>query len=233
MSDRDARLAVIVPTLDEEASIGATLDRLRTMTGVDAIVVVDGGSTDDTVRRARDRGVRVIEAAETGRGPQLAAGAEATGAEADIYWFVHADTLVPIDGPARLREACARPGTVGGHFRIRFDGPSRAAAFLTWLYPRLALLDLRYGDSAYFVRRDVYERVGGFDRRRAIFEDLDLLRRLRRHGRFVRLDAEVVTSSRRFEGRFFPAVLFRWGLMQVVYWLGLAPTRMYPAVRER
>src|SRR5205814_4864807 len=114
------------------------------------------------------------------------------------------------------------------------DGNGRAARLLTWLYPRLRLLGLCYGDSAFFVRRAAYEGIGGF-RPHPVFEDLDLVRRLRRRGHFVRVADRVVTSSRRFEGRSFALTFARWASLQALYWLGVPPHRLagfYAHVRE-
>ncbi|HEX8187073.1 MAG TPA: hypothetical protein VF586_01900, partial [Pyrinomonadaceae bacterium] len=100
-------------------------------------------------------------------------------------------------------------------------------------YPRLRLLGLAYGDSGFFVRRAAYERAGGF-KPFPLFEDLDLLRALRRQGRFVQAEACVVTSSRRFEGRSFALTFARWSLLQCLYWLGVSPhtlARLYAPVR--
>jgi hypothetical protein len=96
---------------------------------------------------------------------------------------------------------------------------------MTWLYPQLRRLGLSYGDSAIFVRRNAYEQIGGF-KPFPIFEDLDLLRELRRIGAFVHVPATVVTSSRRFEGRSFVITFTRWIVMQLVYWLGVSPRRL-------
>jgi hypothetical protein len=123
--------------------------------------------------------------------------------------------------------------TVAGNFEIRFSGDFLAARFLTWLYHHLALLGLRYGDSGYFVRQSQYIAVGGF-RPFPIFEDLDLMRRLRKRGRIVRSPAAVVTSSRRFEGRSFAAVFAWWTVLQLLYWVGVSPIwlgRLYRHVR--
>jgi len=89
----------------------------------------------------------------------------------------------------------------------------------------LVWLGLRYGDSGIFVRRTAYERVGGFAAY-PIFEDLDLLRRLKTEGRFVTLPGPLITSSRRFEGRNFALVFGRWALMQILYWAGVHPRRL-------
>jgi len=191
---------------------------------------VDGGSRDGTVELVRGRGVKLIES-ERGRGRQLDAGARAASGRA--LWFLHADTMPAAGFATAIEEALSDPSIVAGNFDVYFDGGSRAARFLTWLYPQLRKLGLCYGDSGIFVRRDVYERVGGF-RAFPIFEDLDLVRRLGKVGRVAHLRARVTTSSRRFEGRSFALTFTRWSLLQALYWLGVSPhtlARMYAHVR--
>lgn len=224
-------LSVIIPALDEARSIGAALDAVARLGAGVEVIVVDGGSADGTAEVARSRGARVVTA-ERGRGAQMHAGARASSGE--VLWFLHADTLAPPDARERIADALLDARAVGGNFRIRFDGEHAAARFLTWLYPRLRLLGLAYGDSGFFVRRAAYERAGGF-RAFPIFEDLDLLRALWKQGRFVQADAFVVTSSRRFEGRSFALTFARWWLLQTLYWLGVSPhtlARLYAHVRE-
>lgn len=230
MSREAAKLSVVIPALDEARDIGATLDAAA-RAGAWELIVADGGSADGTAEVARARGARVVTSAR-GRGAQMRAGALAS--RGDVLWFLHADTLAPPDAGRRIDEALRDARAVGGNFRVRFDGRSGAARFLTWLYPRLRLLGLAYGDSAFFVRRAAYERAGGF-KPFPIFEDLDLLRALRRQGRFVQADACVVTSSRRFEGRSFALAFARWSLLQALYWLGVSPhalARLYAHVRR-
>ncbi|MGH8018617.1 MAG: glycosyltransferase [Opitutaceae bacterium] len=160
---------------------------------------------------------------ERGRGRQMHAGALA--ARGDVLWFLHADTVMRCAGAAQIASAFEDPRVVAGNFRLHFDGPSRGARFLNALYPRLALLGLRYGDSGLFVHRTAYTRAGGF-RPLPIFEDLDLLRRVRRLGRMVTLPGPLCTSSRRFESRAFAPVFARWVGMQVLYWTGCNPMRL-------
>lgn len=224
-------LSVIIPALNEAHSIGATLDALTKLGGRAEVIVVDGGSNDETINIARERGARVLGSAR-GRGLQMHAGARA--ARGKVFWFLHADTLPPADAIERIGEALSDARTVGGNFRVRFDGERRAARFLTWLYPQLRKLGLCYGDSGLFVRREIYERVGGFQPF-PIFEDLDLVRRLRRVGRVAHVPATVVTSSRRFEGRSFALIFARWSVMQALYWAGVPPrrlARMYAPIRQ-
>jgi rSAM/selenodomain-associated transferase 2 len=225
-------ISVIIPTLNEETTIGTTLERLTRVRGLAEVIVVDGGSTDCTRDIVRRHGVRLIDAPR-GRGQQMHAGAAA--ATGEILWFLHADTHPPEDAPDHIVQALRDPAIVGGHFRIQFDGGRRAARVLTWVYPHLSWLGLCYGDSGLFVRRSAYELAGGF-RPYPIFEDLDLARRLRRLGRLSRLPAAVVTSSRRFEGRSFVLTFAWWSVLQVLYWLGVSPHflgRLYAPIRGK
>lgn len=219
---RPPALSIIIPTLNEAHSIAATLDAVQKIQGAFELIVVDGGSSDKTLSILRERGVRVING-ERGRGQQLHAGACA--AHGDVLLFLHADTIPPIDAAERISVALSDAKTVGGNFSVRFDGESRAARFLTWLYPQLRKLGLRYGDSGIFARREAYVRAGGF-KAFPIFEDLDLVRGLKRIGRMAHLHATVITSSRRFEGRSFALTFARWSFLQTLYWLGVHPRRL-------
>lgn len=225
-------LSIIIPTLNEARSIGATLEATARMGGVVEVIVVDGGSTDATTEIARRSGAQVITS-ERGRGLQMHRGAVVARGEALL--FLHADTTAPPDAAPRIIEALAREAdAVGGNFHIRFDGERRAARFLTWLYPHLRKLGLCYGDSGIFVRASVYRQTGGFQPF-PIFEDLDMVRRLRRHGRMLHLPPFVVTSSRRFEGRSFALTFARWSILQMLYWAGVHPRaleRLYAPVRS-
>lgn len=213
------RISIIVTALNEEECIAATLRSLQQLSDDKEIIVVDGGSCDETRSIACAEGAKVLTS-RAGRGTQMRAGAlEATG---DVLWFVHADTLPPPHALDESRTHLADTSVAGGNFGLLFDGPSRSARQLTAIYPMLRILGLSYGDSGIFVRRDIYDRIGGF-RELALFEDLDLLRRLRRTGRFVHLPSRIITSSRRFEHRNFALVWLHWTTLQVLYWCGVSP----------
>jgi rSAM/selenodomain-associated transferase 2 len=225
-------LSIIIPTLNEADSIGATLEATARVVGRVEVIVVDGGSADRTVEIAHRCGARVITC-ERGRGLQMHRGA--CVAQGEVLLFLHADTTAPPDAAERIIEALAREReAVGGNFHIRFDGEKRAARFLTWLYPQLRRLGLCYGDSGIFVRAGVYEQIGGFQPF-PIFEDLDFARRLKRRGRMIHLPTSVITSSRRFEGRSFALTFARWAFLQGLYWAGVHPrvlNTLYAPVRN-
>ena len=215
-------LSIIIPALNEGGNIGPTLDSVRKSGPDIEVLLVDGGSTDHTTEVARTYGARVITS-ERGRGAQMHRGA--CEAQGTVLWFVHADTTVPTGAGDRIMSSMQDEHVVGGNFEVRFGGEQRAARFMTWLYPQLRRLGLCYGDSAIFVRRNVYFKVGGF-KSFPIFEDLDLLRDLRKMGNFVHLPLTVATSARRFERRSFAVTLTRWAALQFLYWMGVSPKRL-------
>lgn len=215
------KFSIIIPTLNEAAALQQMASSLSGLRNKTEIIVADGGSADETVRLARESGLRVIEAPR-GRGPQMNAAANL--ASGDVLIFLHADTRLPDQALAMIETALSDEKVCGGNFSLIFDGGTREARLLTKLYPLLRLGGMCYGDSAMFVRREIFESLGGY-RDYPIFEDCDLFRRMRRVGKFVRLPAAATTSSRRFEGRFIRTFAL-WATMQVLYWLGVDPIRL-------
>lgn len=218
-------ISVVIPTLDEAARVPALLRALRTEPVALETVVVDGGSADGTAETARKAGATLVLSAPRGRGQQMAAGAAA--ARGEVLLFLHADTLFPAGGLVALdRLLRERPEIVGGNFPLLFDGDDAFSRWLTVFYAGIRRLGFYYGDSGIFVRRDVFERIGGV-RPIALMEDYDLVRRLRCAGPTVCLTGPpLATCSRRFEGRRPAAIVFGWVRIHLLYWLGADPERL-------
>ncbi|MGE0639049.1 MAG: TIGR04283 family arsenosugar biosynthesis glycosyltransferase [Thermoanaerobaculia bacterium] len=221
----DATLSVIVPVLDEAGRLGEQLDRLRGLAGIDEIVVVDGGSSDESVAIASARpGVRVLHSPR-GRARQMNRGA--ASASGDLLLFLHADVQPPLDAAERIRSTLTRDGVVAGAFRTRTVAESRRG----WIRPLLRIADARsrysslpYGDQALHLRASTFRDVGGFPDQ-PLMEDLELSRRLRRLGR-IRIDrAEVTVSGRRFLARpfYYPLAI---NCFPLLYALGVSPARL-------
>jgi rSAM/selenodomain-associated transferase 2 len=214
-------IAVVIPTLDEAAVLGDTLAGLPA--GFAEVVVADGGSADDTVAVARAHGCRVVEAPR-GRGPQMNAGAAVT--RAPVLLFLHADTRLPEDAPARVAAALADPAVAGGGFSLGIasrDGFLALVAAAATLRTRLT--GVFYGDQAVFVRRGAFEAVGGFPPY-PIMEDVAFGRALKTRGRVVLLPQRAVTSARRWE-RENPlfTTLRNWALVSL-FLAGVSPERL-------
>lgn len=193
------RVSLIVPAYNEEFLLPATLRALKDAVaelGLPAeLIVVDDGSTDRTAAIARDLGARVVAVRLRHiAGARNAGGRAATG---DVLIFVDADTIVPADV---LREAVAAidAGAVGGGAGVRYvEGDPRWAVFVTaiviWVMRRT-----KWAAGCFvFVRKDVFDRVGGFDERYFASEEIHFSRAVKKHGRFVILDGAVITSARK------------------------------------
>ena len=214
------KLSVVIPTLNEAQGIGALLERLLRSPGVDEVVVADGGSTDGTQEISRASAARLVESAR-GRGTQLAAGARA--ASGDVLLFLHADVVPPPDVALQIRDAVGA-GHVGGNFRLSYPKGGSLGRWLEALAPFYRKLGRYYGDSGIFVRRDVYERVGGFPEI-PVMEDIVFVRRLEGAGRTAYLPGPMASSSRRWEGRSLRTLLL-WASLQVAFALGAGPERL-------
>ncbi len=187
-------IAVVVPVLNEERQFPSLLEHLARL-GAAEIVVVDGGSSDRTPHLAGGaRHVRVISS-ERGRGQQIAAGVAVT--TAPIVIVLHADTRLPTGALDLVRAALADRRVVAGCFRIAFDDTGVGLALFAWL-SRFESALTTFGDQAFFMRRDALEAIGGVPLQ-PLFEDVELRRRLRRAGKFLKLGACVETSARRFK----------------------------------
>jgi rSAM/selenodomain-associated transferase 2 len=214
-------VSVVVPTLNEAAVLARTLEALPT--GFAEVVVADGGSTDATVAIAREHGARVT-ASPPGRGPQMNAGAAA--AKGDVLLFLHADTVLPPDAPARIAAALAEAGAVAGAFRLGIDSPDpRLRLIARAANLRTRLTGVPYGDQALFVRRDAFDAAGGFPDV-PIMEDVELGRRLKRLGRIVVVPARVRTSARRWEREGIVRTTLRNAVLITLYLLGVHPRRL-------
>lgn len=212
-------IAVVIPALDEAVRIGPLLDALA---GFDEVVVADGGSSDATLAVAAARAwVRVLSAPR-GRGPQLNAGARAC--RADILLFLHADTCLPADATRLIHDALRDPDVAGGAFRAEFDGGGPLMRLAAWC-TRFDTGLTTFGDQAFFTRRSAWEAAGGFPDW-PFLEDVEMRRRLKRQGRFLKLRASARTSARRFqaEGALRRFALNGWVLL--LHRLGARPERL-------
>ncbi len=216
-------ISVVIPTMDEAKTLPRLLAGLQRQIARSEIILVDGGSRDGTVLKAREHHVKVIHSAP-GRGTQLRAGAEAAGG--DILLFLHADSVFPDGGLARIEEILESPRIVGGNFRLVFDGESGFSRWLTGFYAWIRKRGLYYGDSGVFVRRDVYHALGGV-RPIPLMEDFDFTRRLERFGETCCIDdPPLITSSRRFEGRHPLRIIWGWLKIHALFYLHVSPNRL-------
>jgi hypothetical protein len=193
-------ISVIIPTLTEAQKLSPLLRRLEdSLWPGDEIVVVRGGSFEQIVLQRISPTLTVVNAGK-GRGIQQNIGAMLS--RGTILLFLHDDTIPPPGFPYLIRRACRDRPAALGCFKLRFVPSNRALELIAaWANLRTALFKLPYGDQAFFCRREIFERAGGFGRS-YLMEDVDLVRKLRKMGRPGRtvsiLPAYVYSSSDRY-----------------------------------
>ena len=215
------RLGIVVPALDEAARIAAALDALAPLRAAGHhVVVVDGGSRDETVEQARPRADRVL-VAPRGRAVQMNVGAHA--ARGSVLLFLHADVSLP-DGAAAAIERAVASGAQWGRFDVTLEGRSRWLPLVAaGMNTRSAATGICTGDQALFVGRDAFEAVGGFPAI-ALMEDIALSARLRaRFGPPARLRERVVASGRRWERHGALRTIASMWRLRHAYWRGADP----------
>ncbi|MDF1738367.1 MAG: TIGR04283 family arsenosugar biosynthesis glycosyltransferase [Verrucomicrobiales bacterium] len=191
-------ISVIIPTLNEAGGIASTIASLREA-GLDDILVVDGGSEDDTVGIAGNLGCTVIGNVTGGRAGQMNRGAE--NCDGDVLFFLHGDTTLPVRAAERLRKI-AEPSChiVGGGFVRYFESPSLFLKLTCWLAGiRSRWFGVFLGDQGIFVRREIFETLEGFDETLPYGEDLDFSMRMRTLGKTATITPAVLSSARRFD----------------------------------
>ena len=221
-------LSIIVPVLNEARGICQTLQALAPLRarGVQ-VIVVDGGSTDDTVQQARlvcDAAAWQVIESPAGRAAQMNAGAKV--ASAATLLFLHADTVLPAAADILVARALNRGTHQWGRFDVRIAGKHRmlrvVAAFMN---RRSRWSGIATGDQALFMTRAAFDQVGGFPPQ-ALMEDIEISKRLLQLSRPDCLAARVVTSGRRWETRgVWRTIVLMWRL-RFAYWWGASPQRL-------
>jgi rSAM/selenodomain-associated transferase 2 len=218
------RLSIIVPVLDEAESIGRALKALAPFRARGAeVIVADGGSSDGTPELARPLADKTI-AAPRGRAVQMNAGAAA--AQGDVLLFLHADTALPPDADAMIREGLRDLSWKWGRFDVRIDGRSVllpvVAFMMNW---RSLATGIATGDQAMFVTREAFAAAGGFPDV-PLMEDIALSKRLKRIGRPLCLAVKVTTSGRRWDRQgAIRTILLMWRL-RLGYFFGAEPAAL-------
>ena len=190
-------ISIIIPVLNEEKALPDTLASVDAQSGCTEIIVVDCGSEDGTRQLVKQHATARLVLAERGRARQMNAGAaSATG---EWLLFLHADTLMPEDAILTINEL---PGEISaGCFHQSFSGSHWFLKAVSWLHNwRCNRSRIIYGDQAMFIRRKLFEQVGGFPEK-DILEDVLISEEIVKHTRPVLLDKKVITSSRKFEQR--------------------------------
>lgn len=221
-------VALIVPLRNEQALLPELLNRLQQLSAY-AVIIVDGGSQDRTTQLLANSPLHWI-ASEPGRAVQMNAGA--AQCDSDILLFLHADTVISDRHIDAVRSAMGNNRVVGGRFDVAFTNPSLGFRLIAWsINLRSRLSGISTGDQCQFIRRSVFETMGGFPEQQ-LMEDIELSRGMKRQGRVVALRDNVITSSRRWQRYgLIRTVLLMWYL-RLLYWFGVPAERLVAHYRQ-
>jgi rSAM/selenodomain-associated transferase 2 len=219
-----ARLSIIIPVLDEGEAIAAALDALADLRRLGTeVIVVDGGSRDDTVRRAQSGADLVIDGPR-GRALQMNTGANA--AAGDVLLFLHADTRLPPAADRLVLEGLEQSGRAWGRFDVKIPSSHPLLILGARLMNRRSrMTGIATGDQAIFVQREVFAAIGGFPPI-ALMEDVALSKRLKRVSPPLCIRDRVVTSARRWEANgVLRTILLMWWL-RLAFFFGSDPATL-------
>jgi rSAM/selenodomain-associated transferase 2 len=217
-----AKISIIIPAINEAGNIKEAIATTQDSINIE-VIVVDGGSSDDTVAIAQSLNVKVISSSP-GRAVQMNAGAVAASGE--ILLFLHADTRLPTGFDEMIRTALQQPGTVAGAFKLRIDASLLSLRWVEWgVNVRSHFYQMPYGDQAIFLTKKVFQQIGGFPEL-PIMEDFELMRRLKRIGHVVIIPTPVVTSARRWLQKGVLKTTLLNQIVIIAYLLGVSPERI-------
>ncbi len=223
-------LTVIVPTLNEAGHIGQLICDIQQYDGTHLtdLLVVDGGSTDNTVAQAQAAGARVISSAQPGRANQMNYGARL--AIGDVLYFVHADVKIHPDFVADVRQAVAG-GNDAGCYRFKFAS-EHPMLKLNSYGTRLPGLMSRGGDQTLFITQSLFNRLGGFQKRYVIMEDFDIITRIRAVARFCIIPKDVIVSARKYEANSWLRVQVANLTAFSLFFMNISPIRIAKTYRK-
>jgi rSAM/selenodomain-associated transferase 2 len=219
-------VSIILPVLNESGRINEIIGHIRVIdpTNTAEIIVVDGDQQGSTINAIQDSGViRAISA--RGRGMQMNRGA--ARARGDVLLFLHADTLLPTDAFARISEALRDQRFFAGAFELGLNTKRRIFRITEkYVHLRTWATRIPFGDQAIFIRRDYFEKIGGY-KEIPLMEDVELMSRIKRLGdRICIIPEKVLTSARRWEEEGILYCTFRNWALQILYALGVPPERL-------
>ena len=222
-------VSIIIPVLNEATIIRQTLAELKQYRGVE-IIVVDGGSQDNTVASA-NQGAKVITVAGKGRAGQMNAGASL--AQSNILLFLHADTRLPPNFIELISKTLQQPKIIAGAFELAINASGRSLRLIEMLVKvRSRLLSLPYGDQAIFIDKQAFIESGGFADL-PIMEDFEFIKRVKNKGRIAIISTAVTTSGRRWQklGVWQTTIINQ--LIIAGYYLGISPAKLGKFYRSR
>ncbi len=223
-------ISIIIPTYNEADQIRKTINKIQAYKGTHAIeiIVVDGGSNDQTISIAEQCGAFTLLSEKKGRAAQMNKGTSL--AKGEIFYFLHADSIPPQNFTGFITDAL-QEGFSSGCFRLCFDLPHWFLKANCW-FTRFDINAIRFGDQSLFVTRNVFNESGRYNEDLLIMEDQEIIHRIKKHGKFKVIDATITTSARKYRdnGVFrMQAIFYR---IWFLYYLGYSQERLLKLYRK-
>ena len=190
------KITIIIPCLNEAPALPVLIEAIQKHQAgyIGEIIIADGGSTDNTRRIAESMGAKIVHCGRAGRALQMNRGAQA--AKNGILYFLHADTIPPVNFDKSIITSL-KNGAVAGCFTLRFDWQHPALRLYSWFTKRNASI-FRFGDQSLFIKAEIFSEAGGFDETLIVMEDQEIIRRIKERGRFDLVQDPVITSARKY-----------------------------------
>ncbi|TDX48357.1 TIGR04283 family arsenosugar biosynthesis glycosyltransferase [Orenia marismortui] len=222
-------VSVVIPVLNEESTIIETLEHVQSLSGNKEIIVVDGGSEDNTYNLAQNFTAKVCQTTK-GRGHQMNVGAEL--AEGDVILFLHSDSRLEEGAILAIQDAIEDQKIIGGNFSLKIDDNSWALGFISWTSNlRAKYLKLAFGDQGIFVRRKVFSDLGGYPEIE-LMEDWEFSKKMSKRGKLAYLPNKIYTSARRWHKFGIWKTIFLMHKIKLLYILGVSPAKLNQIYRN-
>ncbi len=224
------QISIIIPTLNEAANLPGLLNRLRSADqgAVDEIIVVDAGSEDETRRLAKEMGATVLLSPRRGRAAQMNLGAQK--AKNNLLYFVHADTLPPVNYRSAIHKARQENYEVGC-FRYQFD-TNHPLLKINAFFTRFPMLWCRGGDQSLFITSELFEKASGFREDYVIMEDFEFIKRIRKDHPFKIIQEDMIVSARKYKENSYMRVQIANLVVFNMYRFGYSQERMVNTYRS-
>ena len=224
-------ISIIIPTYNEAAIIKKIIERLQQYDKdglVKQIIIVDGGSIDDTIIIAKTIGIEAVVSPQKGRAAQMNHGAAL--ATENILYFLHADTIPPENFIKDIISAVMQ-GYGSGCYQLSFDYSHWFLNINCW-FTRFNVNAVRFGDQSLFVQKEIFKKAGGFREDLLLMEDQEIIHRLKKQGKFIVLNGQVITSARKYLDNGIYKIQFIFYSIWLLYYLGFSQQYLLRVYRK-
>lgn len=217
-------ISVIIPAFNEANSVTETITKVRQNSNghILEIIVVDGGSADETIEKANAAGVKTLESPKKGRAAQMNVGVK--HAEGEILYFLHADTHPPTNFDTAIKKAIDQ-NYKAGCFQLAFDHNHFLLRSYSW-FTRFDIDLFRFGDQSLFITKNAFHQLQGFREDHIVMEDQEFVRRIKQHFSFAILDKTVITSAQKYRENGIIKLQLVFTLILLLYYIGIKQDRL-------